>query len=78
MAETVYGKMVDKLINTVNKQVSLETDDGVQRQGKLTGWRMRSMKLDGEEVTMPIALELNSDPMDTVQLDRVKRMVVKD
>lgn len=77
MAETAYGKLVDELIGTVNKYVILETEDGVRREGKLSGWRMRDLKLNDIAVTLPVAMELNNDPMDTVELARIKKLTVK-
>ena len=77
MAETEFGKLVDQLIGTTNKYIVLETDDGVRREGKLSGWRMRDMKVNDIQVTLPVAMELNNDPMDTVELTRIKKLTVK-
>lgn len=79
MSETQsqYGKMADSLMNSVGSYINLETDDGVRREGRLSGWRMRDLVLNGETLTLPVALELNKDPNDTVALDRIKRITVK-
>lgn len=77
MAETGFGKLVDELIGATNKYVILETEDGVQREGRLTNWHTIKVNFNNTPVLFPSALELNGDPMDTVDLARIKRLTVK-
>lgn len=72
-----YGKTVDQLIRSTNKSVILETTDGVRREGRLSGWTTMAIQLNGDEVHIPLALELNGDPNDAVALDRIRKIQVK-
>jgi hypothetical protein len=52
----------------------LETMDGIRREGRISAVRTKSLVIDGEEVTFPASFELNGDPMDEVDLDRLVRV----
>lgn len=60
------GKWIDDIINAVGKYVTMETTDGVRREGKLSGYRSRNVVLNGKIQEVVTDLELNSDPADTV------------
>lgn len=68
------GKWIDELIDSIDKFVWLETTDGLERQGKITGYSTRKFTLNGKTVHIPIDIELNGDTGDRVPLDRVARM----
>ncbi len=58
------------------KYVRLETAQGVDRSGKLSGLRTRPIKFNGETVDIPIELELNGDPTDTVPLHLISKLSI--
>jgi hypothetical protein len=70
------GAWIDVVASSVGKFIHLETHDGVFREGKLTGLRMREIHLNGEEVEMPIAVELNGDPSDYIDFGAIFRFDV--
>jgi len=66
------GAWIDQLVEAVGKKyVRMETTEGVNRAGKLSGLRTRSIKFNGEACDIPIELELNGDPTDTVPIHRI-------
>jgi hypothetical protein len=65
------GKWIDTLFGSVGKFVHLETTDGVNREGKLTGLRTKTIKFNGTDQDVLMELELNGDPTDCVQLAAV-------
>jgi hypothetical protein len=71
------GAWIDQVHASVGRFFSLETTDGVVREGKLTGIRARTYILNGAEVEFPTEIELNSDPTDTIPLERVKIITVE-
>jgi len=68
------GKWIDDLLNSIDKFVWLETTDGLERQGKITGYSTRKFVLNGKTVHIPVEIELNNDSSDRVPLDRVAKM----
>lgn len=60
------GAWIDTMSGAIGKFVHLETGDGVHREGKLTGLRTREIKMNGEDVDLPVAVELNGDPNDYI------------
>lgn len=71
------GWMLDQVYNHVGEFVSLETKEGITREGRLSGLRMTKIKFNGEEVDVIDELELNGDPYDTIKLDRVASLNTK-
>lgn len=65
------GKWVDALMASVGRSVRIETADGIYRDGRCTGFRVREITVNGEIVGWPIEVELNGDPNDRISLDRV-------
>jgi hypothetical protein len=64
------GQWIDDLWNAAGEQfVRVETAGGTERSGKLSGIRTRTIKFNGEDQEIPIELELNGDPTDTVPLN---------
>lgn len=67
---------IDAIVEGIHKNFWLETTDGVEREGKITGFRTRSIEINGEMVYWPIEIEINNDSMDTIPLDRVAKIRV--
>ncbi len=70
------GQWIDDVWNGVGGYVRLETSSGTERAGKLTGIRTRVIKFNGSPVDIPIELELNGDPTDTVPIHVVAKMSI--
>lgn len=77
MPEMSFGKLIDQLHAATGSQIDLETEDGINREGRLSSWVTRKLVLNEQTVLLPFALELNGDPMDTVELSRIARLRVK-
>ena len=65
------GKWIKELADKTGQMITLETTDGVTREGRLSALRGRSIKLDGKDVEIIIGLELNGDPYDDIPFDRI-------
>lgn len=65
------GWFWDQVFNAVGEFVELETVDGAYRSGRLSGIRCRTVKLNGEEVDVITHLEMNNDPSDCLEMDRI-------
>lgn len=48
--------------------VEFETQDGYRRSGRLTGLRIRHMKLNGRQAPIITDFELNDDPTDVIPM----------
>ncbi len=71
------GQWIDNLVEAVgSKYVRLETTEGVNRAGKLSGIRTRSILFNGTPCDIPIELELNGDPTDTVPIHRIAKLSI--
>jgi len=75
-SEGKASKWVDTLLEGVDCHFWLETTDGVEREGRISGFRFRNIEVNGEEVNWPIEIEINGDSMDTIPLDRVSKLRV--
>lgn len=65
------GNWLNELADTVGRYISLETLDGMRREGRLSGINMRSIKWNGKQVDILVDLELNGDVYDVVPLNRI-------
>jgi len=65
------GQWVDELDKAVGKYVSLETREGVFREGKISGIRMTEFKINGVVAEVPEEIELNGDIGDLVTVARI-------
>jgi hypothetical protein len=74
---TEYGKLVDEICNSTGKYIRVETSDGVNREGKLTKIELRKFTYNGRAVCLPSGIELNDDPQDVIQLDRIAKMSIR-
>ncbi len=70
------GTWIDELVGSIEKNMNLETVAGVQRGGRISGFTYRSMTLNGNEVRVPVEIELNGDPNDRVPLDRIQKITI--
>lgn len=59
----------------VGRYCSLETRDGVRREGRIT--RVQTQLIDGIEYELPIGVELNHDPEDVIELIRIKWLTLR-
>lgn len=77
MSKKAMGRWIDTVYNSVGKFAHIETRDGVHREGKLSGLRTRTIQLNGETVELIEELELNGDPTDCVQFDRIHNLNIE-
>lgn len=70
------GNWVQSLVESTGKNINLETVDGVIRGGKISGFTFRKFYFNDREQQFPIEVELNGDPNDRVNVDRILRMVI--
>jgi hypothetical protein len=68
------GKWMEEIHNNVGEFMRLETIDGVVREGRMSGLRLRQLELNGKQVEIITELELNGDPTDCVELYRVAKI----
>jgi hypothetical protein len=68
------GKWIEELINSVGEYIRLETSDGIQREGRISGFAMRHILFNEVDVDIPIEIELNGDPNDKVPLERINKI----
>lgn len=73
---TSPGEWVDVVMDSVGHHMYLETTDGINRRGKITGITCREFMFNGFKVEMPTEIEVNGDPSDRVPLDRLSKLVV--
>lgn len=77
MAKSKPSKWIDALVEGVGRHFWLETSDGVEREGRITGFRVRTIVVNGDVVDFPIEIEINGDSMDTIPLNRVAKLNVE-
>jgi hypothetical protein len=70
------GNNIARLIAATDGWVNLETHHGAIREGRLSGWTCRTLKLNGVDVQLPVGLELNGDPHDIINLYDIKKLDV--
>ena len=70
------GMWIDQLFEAVGKNIHLETMEGVFREGKLTGLRMRDIEMNCKAVDYPEAIELNGDPTDYIDFILIRRITI--
>jgi hypothetical protein len=73
-----HGQWIDQIVEAVEKgkYVRMETSEGVTRGGKLSGIRTRAIMFNGAPCDIPVELELNGDPTDTVPLHRLAKLSI--
>lgn len=76
MAKAKPSLWIDTLTEGVGEHFWLETTDGVEREGRISGFGVRTVEVNGQEVDLPVEIEVNSDAMDKIPLDRVKKIRV--
>lgn len=67
---------IDTLTEGVGEHFWLETTDGVIREGRISGFSVRTLLVNNVEVDFPTEIEVNGDSMDKIPLDRVKAIRV--
>ena len=68
------GQWIDEMIKSVGEYVHLETTDGIQREGRITGFEMRHLMFNEIGVDIPTEIELNGDPNDRVPVERISKI----
>jgi len=68
------GKWIDELVNSVGEFVRLETSEGIQREGRISGFEMRHIVFNEIGIDIPTEIELNGDPNDRVPIERLKKI----
>ncbi len=72
--EWVWDIELDSL---VGRDCYLETEDGMQREGRITGIRTRPFFMQAVEIQVPLAIELNGDPRDLIEFLRLKKIDIQ-
>lgn len=70
------GNTVTMLVQAIGGFVHVETNHGVTREGRLTGWEYTTIKVNNVDVKLPRTLELNGDPQDTINLADIVKIDV--
>lgn len=63
-----------ELIQSIDKYAYMETLDGIHREGRITGFTCRTFRYNGNDVDVPIEIEINGDPMDRIPIDRLAKI----
>lgn len=69
--KAIMGKWIDDLVNNQGQQLRLETTDGMDRAGRLSGLSSRQFQMNGQPVEILTEIELNGDPNDRIPIDRI-------
>ncbi len=72
----VKGNWIDILLKGLHGPITLDTQDGVRREGRLSGFSMRTMRFNNVSIDVPTEIELNGDINDRVPLDRIIELSV--
>lgn len=70
------GQWIDDLHSAVGDYIRIETFEGINRGGKLSGIRTRTIEFNGEKQDVPTELELNGDPTDTVNISSLVKISI--
>lgn len=70
------GQWIDDIHEAVGSFINFETAEGIQRGGKLSGIRTRVIEFNGVQQDIPMELELNGDPTDTVPISRMVKITI--
>lgn len=71
-----HGEWIDDIFNAVGHYIHMETMDGIVREGRLSGIRMREIYVNGEMVDYPDGLELNGDCNEYVEIVLLRRITI--
>ena len=72
-SRAVANAMVE-LLESVGKTIRLETHDGCNREGRVTSFGARRLVLNGVAVDLPMEMELNSDPTDSIPIQSIAKI----
>jgi len=76
MSNKGAGEWVEKLLDSVGSFLTLETSEGIERSGRLSGFEMRQFTYNGSTVEFPTQIEINGDPMDQIPLERITKIEI--
>jgi hypothetical protein len=68
------GNTLVMLLESVGRNVHLETHDGSVREGKLTAFDCRGIIINGVTLDFPLALELNGDYTDHIDFKMIAKL----
>lgn len=68
------GAWMDEIFQSTGRFMTIETLDGMNREGRLSGLRLRSVKFNGEDIDEIVELEVNGDPTDCIPWNRVAKI----
>lgn len=74
MSEIVWNIDIDTL---KGRQVSLETKDGIRREGKITNVECVGLMLNRRRVLVPSTFTLNHDETDRISFAHILKMTVE-
>ena len=77
MSKMTPKSYIEMISNSVGKFMNLETMDGQHRKGKISGLVCKEIFMNGQLVSYPVEIELNSDAYDLIPLDRVLRISIQ-
>lgn len=55
----------------------IENQDGAVREGRISGVRMLTTRINGKDYAVPDAIELNGDSEDKLEFGRMKELIIK-
>jgi len=73
----ISGNWIDALTTQVDKFITLETTDGVVRQGRMTGFGTQRIILDGSVIEVLVGIQLNGDLSDEVPINRLAKITIE-
>jgi hypothetical protein len=76
VAKRAKGVWIDALVSSIGDFVSIETTDGVMREGRLSGVVTKKFEMNDIIVELPSELELNGDPNDRIQISMLKKIEI--
>lgn len=76
MDARAIGTNIARLLLATGGWIHVETRYGTIREGRLSGWTLATIEINGVDTQLPLALELNGDPADTIRLVDVVKLDV--
>jgi len=67
----IRGQWIDEMVHSVGQFVSLETNDGAVREGRLSGLQSKTLDWNGAHVEILTGVELNGDIYDVIEINHI-------
>lgn len=71
------GWFIELLHDSTGKFINIETTDGLIREGRVSGLRLRSLMVNNVSVDFIEEIELNGDPTDCIPINRIGRIIIQ-